>query len=83
MNATKVGRRGQITLPRSTRQWLDLHEGDRVAFVRKGNEIVLQPMKQILLDLRGSVPVSEAQDFDVIRQQVIDRHTRDLARDEA
>lgn len=83
MNATKVGRRGQITLPRPVRQWLDLREGDRVAFVRKGNEIVLQPMRQTLLDLRGSIPVSEPQDFNAIRRQVIEQHAQEIAQDEA
>jgi len=66
----KVGRRGQITLPRLIRRWLNLQEGDRVAFIRRDNEIVLQPLTQSLLDLRGSVPVSEPQDFDAIRRQV-------------
>ena len=82
MNVTKIGRRGQITLPRAIRQWLSLKEGDRVAFVRQGNEVVLQPMKQTLLDLRGSVPVSAPQDFNAIRRQVIDTHAQNVINDE-
>jgi AbrB family looped-hinge helix DNA binding protein len=83
MNVTKVGRRGQITLPRAIRQWLRLQEGDQIAFVRQGDEIILQPLTQTLLDLRGSVPVSEPQDFEAIRREVIDRHGQEVARDEA
>jgi bifunctional DNA-binding transcriptional regulator/antitoxin component of YhaV-PrlF toxin-antitoxin module len=32
MSATKVGRRGQITLPKKGRKWLDISEGDRIIF---------------------------------------------------
>lgn len=71
MIVSKVGRRGQLTLPQSIRRWLGLKEGDRVAFIRRGDEIVLQPLTQTLLDLRGSVPVSGPQDFPAIRQQLV------------
>lgn len=74
MNVSKVGRRGQIAIPRLIRQELNLQEGDRLAFVRRGNEVVLQPLKTTLSDFRGSIPVSEPQDFDAIRQQVLNRH---------
>jgi AbrB family looped-hinge helix DNA binding protein len=73
MNVSKVGRRGQIAIPRLIRQELNLQEGDRLAFVRRGDEVVLQPLKTTLSDFRGSIPVSEPQDFDAIRQQVLDR----------
>ncbi len=82
MTISKVGRRGQITIPRETRRWLDLEEGDRVAFVRSGDEVVLQPLKQTLLNMRGSVPVSGPQDFDAIRQEVLEDHAHQVAKDE-
>ncbi len=66
-----VGRRGQVTVPRTIRHSLNLREGDRVAFIRRGSEIVLQPLTNTLLDLRGSVSVAEPQDFAAIRRQVI------------
>lgn len=46
MNITKVGRRGQISIPRNIRQTLNLQEGDRLAFIQRGNEVVLQPLHQ-------------------------------------
>jgi len=75
----KVGRRGQITIPRTVRHWLNLHEKDRVAFVRRGEEVVLQPLPHTLLDLRGSVSVSGPQDFAAIRRRVIEQHAREVA----
>jgi AbrB family looped-hinge helix DNA binding protein len=70
MIITKVGRRGQIVLPRPVRQWLKVDQGDRVVFIRRGNEIILQPLTQTLLDLRGSIAVDGPQDFNAIRRQV-------------
>ena len=74
-----IGRRGQMTVPREIRRSLNLREGDRVAFIRRGDEVVLQPLTNTLLDLRGSVPVTEAQDFDAIRNQVIQKHAQKVA----
>jgi AbrB family looped-hinge helix DNA binding protein len=82
MNVSKVGRRGQIAIPRLIRQELNLQEGDRLAFVRRGDEVVLQPLKTTLSDFRGSIPVSEPQDFDAIRQQVLDRRAYRSATDD-
>ena len=76
MIISKVGRRGQVTLPRAIRRRLNLQEGDRVAYVTRGEEVVLLPLTRTLLDLRGSVPVSEPQDFDAIRRQVVEEHAR-------
>ena len=83
MTITKVGRRGQITIPRAVRDWLGVQEGDRVAFVRSEDKIVLHPLNQTLLDLRGSVPVPGPQDFDAIRRQVLENHVREVVEDEA
>ncbi|MDI7276187.1 MAG: AbrB/MazE/SpoVT family DNA-binding domain-containing protein [Anaerolineae bacterium] len=73
---TKVGRRGQMVVPASVRRLLNLREGDHVAFVRRGDEIILQPLSASLLDLRGSVPVSGPQDFEAIRRKVIGEQAR-------
>jgi AbrB family looped-hinge helix DNA binding protein len=72
MNISKVGRRGQISIPHLIRQELNLQEGDRLAFVRRGDEVVLQPLKTTLSDFRGSIPASKTQDLDAIHQQVLD-----------
>ena len=79
MIISTIGRRGQMTLPRSIRRALNLQEGDRVAFIQQGNEVVLQPLTSTLLDLRGSVPVAEPQDFAAIREIVISEHARKVA----
>ncbi|MFQ5737816.1 MAG: AbrB/MazE/SpoVT family DNA-binding domain-containing protein [Acidobacteriota bacterium] len=67
---SKVGRRGLITLPRVIRKELRLREGDHIAFVPHGGAVIVKALNRTLLDLRGSIPVTDPQDFDAIRRQV-------------
>lgn len=71
MITAKVGRRGQFTLPRAIRRAMGLREGDRVLLIPEGDRVILRSLPQTLLDLRGSVPVSGAQDFSDIRRRVL------------
>ncbi len=71
MLSTRIGRRGQIVLPKEVRRRIKVQEGDQIAFVIDGEQVIIKPITQSLLELRGSVPVSGQQDFDAIRQQVI------------
>jgi AbrB family looped-hinge helix DNA binding protein len=71
MITATVGRRGYITIPRNIRRQIGIKEGDRVTLVVQGDQIVLRPITQTLLDLRGSIPVTGPQDLDAIRKQVI------------
>jgi len=72
MPSTRVGRRGQLTIPKAVRQSLGLSEGDHVAFVQHGDGVVLRPVRQSLRDLRGSVPVDVPQDLAAVRASVRD-----------
>lgn len=83
MAISKIGRRGQTTIPGEIRKMLNLKEGSRVAFIRRGNEIVIQPLTSTLLDLRGSIPVSGPQDFTAVRKEVLKKHNRKAANNES
>ncbi|MCX8068218.1 MAG: AbrB/MazE/SpoVT family DNA-binding domain-containing protein [Anaerolineae bacterium] len=78
----RIGRRGQITLPRVLRRQLRLQEGDLVAFIPFGERFLLQPLSKTLLDLRGSVRVEGHQDLDELRRQAIAEHARKVAQNE-
>lgn len=82
MVTIRVGRRGQITIPREIRRSLDIQEGDAVAFIPDGDRAVLRKIEKTLLDMRGSVPVPEVQDFEKIRGQVLADRARKNASDE-
>lgn len=83
MITSTVGRRGQITVPHAIRHALSLQAGDRVAFIRRGDEIILQPLTHTLLDLRGSVAVHQPQDFAAVREQVIRERAQKVAEGDA
>lgn len=76
MLQTRIGRRGQITLPREVRRRIKVEEGDRIAFIIEGEQVLIKPITQSLLDLRGSVKVSDVQDFDAIRKEVTAKRAR-------
>jgi AbrB family looped-hinge helix DNA binding protein len=82
MITIKVGRRGQITLPRLIRKQFGLREGDRIAILPQEEQVIIRPLTQTLFNLRGSVPVSAPQDFSAIRQQVITDRLQKVAKDE-
>lgn len=76
MLQTRVGRRGQITLPREVRRRIKVDEGDQIAFIFQGEGVLIKPITRSLLDLRGSVEVTGEQDFDAIRKDVIAKRSK-------
>ena len=68
MTISTIGRRGQMTIPRTIRRLLNLEEGDRVAFIQREDEVILQPLRKTLFNLRGSIPTTEVQDLRAVPQ---------------
>ncbi len=69
-----------MVLPRDVRLLLHLSEGDSVLFVRRGDEVVLKPITKTALDLEGSILVDGPQDFDAIRNTVMEERGKETAR---
>jgi AbrB family looped-hinge helix DNA binding protein len=79
MIGAKLSTKGQTTIPKEVRDYLHLSPGDRVLFVIREGEVLLQPVTQTLLDLRGSIkPRRRPEDFDAVRQEVKKRVSRKL-----
>ncbi|PZS27333.1 MAG: AbrB family transcriptional regulator [Pseudonocardiales bacterium] len=57
--AAKLTTKGQITLPKSVRDALDLHPGDHVLFRVEGGHAILARTPDFL-ELAGTVPVPAA-----------------------
>ncbi len=71
MVGSKITTKGQTTIPKKIRERLNLEPGDRVLFLEKDGEIVLQPVTQTLRDRRGSVePRKQPEDFNDVREDV-------------
>lgn len=59
---SSVTSKGQVTIPKTIRDWLNIRPNDRVEFVREGNRVILVPVRT-LKDLRGAVPARGRIDF--------------------
>ena len=79
---TRVSTRGRVTIPKEIREKLQLEQGDRVAFVRIGDDIYMQPVKDTLLDKMGTISVDGPQDFEKIREETIRRKRDPIKNDD-
>ena len=50
MELAKVTTKGQITIPKSIREKLDLKEGSKIIFLQKGNDIVIKNSTMLALE---------------------------------
>ena len=50
MELAKVTTKGQITIPKSIRELLNLKEGSKILFIQKGNDIVIQNSAMLALE---------------------------------
>ncbi len=73
MQTAKIGKSGQLNIPKDVRERLGVKPGHHIAFFFDGEHVVLLPMTKTLKDFRGSVKVEGPQDFIAIRQQVMAR----------
>jgi len=79
MIGSKITSSGQTTIPKRIRERFNLTPGDRVLFIEKDGEIILQPITQTLRNLRGSVQArKKTEDFEKVRQDVKRRVARRL-----
>ena len=84
MSYSTLTRKGQVTIPKSLRDHLGLHLGDRISFQLRGEEIVLKPVHRTILDLQGSVkPKNRPEDFGDVRRQVAAARGRARAKSDA
>ncbi len=66
-----ITRKGQVTIPKPIRDQLGLEEGEKVMFIRRGDEVLLKVLRGSILDLKGSIrPSTRPEDFSRIRQTV-------------
>ncbi|OIO03769.1 AbrB family transcriptional regulator [Candidatus Desantisbacteria bacterium CG_4_10_14_0_8_um_filter_48_22] len=55
MAEATITSKGQVTIPKSVRDALNLKSKDKIVFVPLGDHAVMRPLKGNVLDLRGSV----------------------------
>ena len=50
MELAKVTTKGQVTIPKSIRELLNLKEGSKIIFIKKGNDIIIKNSAMIALE---------------------------------
>ena len=71
MLASSITRKGQVTIPKSIRDRLGAHEGEKVLFLEREDEVVIKVLRGTILELKGSVKATKhPEDFGLVRQSV-------------
>ena len=65
MELAKVTTKGQVTIPKSIRDLLDLKEGSKIIFIKKGNDIIIQNSAMIALEKIQNAFNGEAERHDL------------------
>lgn len=56
MSTATLTSKGQTTIPKSIRDYLDLQPGDRIEFVVTEGAVLLRPATRKITDLKGFLP---------------------------
>jgi AbrB family looped-hinge helix DNA binding protein len=54
-NVVRVGRRGQMVLPKAVREALGVNEGDQLWVEVEGNRVILRPVSLLVRESLGSL----------------------------
>lgn len=53
MKPARLTRKGQVTIPKAIRDFLELETGDKVLFEIRGKDVILVPIKKTIFDFRS------------------------------
>jgi AbrB family looped-hinge helix DNA binding protein len=59
MSMSVLTKKGQTTIPKDIRNFLDLAPNDKILYLMEGNKVVIKPLKGNILDLKGSVKTKD------------------------
>ena len=71
MSVSVLTKKGQTTIPKDIRNFLDLAPNDKILYLMEGNKVVIKPLKGNILDLKGSVKTKDKPiDFKKLRREM-------------
>ena len=72
MHFSTITDKGQTTIPREVREYLDLKPQDKIVYVPDGKKVYLTLVRGSILDLKGIVKKEnrKPQDFHKLREQI-------------
>jgi AbrB family looped-hinge helix DNA binding protein len=82
MSVSILTKKGQTTIPKDIRRFLNLEPNDKILYLVEGERVVLKPLKGNILDLRGSVASKEKPiDFRKLRRDTKKRVAERILRE--
>jgi AbrB family looped-hinge helix DNA binding protein len=82
MSVSILTKKGQTTIPKDIRRFLNLEPNDKILYLVEGERVVLKPLKGNILDLRGSVATKEKPiDFRKLRRETKKRVAERILRE--
>ena len=70
MSMSVLTKKGQTTIPKDIRNFLNLAPNDKILYLMDGKKVVIKPLKGNILDLKGSVKAKgKAIDFKKLRSE--------------
>lgn len=78
MELAKVTTKGQITIPKSIRDLLDLKEGSKILFIKKGNDIVIQNSAMVALEKIQNAFEGEAERLGIETEEDVVKMIKEL-----
>ena len=59
MSMSVLTKKGQTTIPKDIRNFLNLAPNDKILYLMEGKKVVIKPLKGNILDLKGSVKIKD------------------------
>ena len=70
MSVSVLTKKGQTTIPKDIRNYINLAPNDKILYLMEGNKVVIKPLKGNILDLKGSVKTKDKPiDFKKLRSE--------------
>ena len=80
MQTAKIGRGGQINIPKDIRDYLALEPGHFLGFSVEDGKVVLRPLTKTIRNFRGAVPVDGPQDLEAVRETALRQRAEERAK---
>lgn len=81
MELAKVTTKGQITIPKSIREKLDLKEGSKIIFLEKGNDIIIKNSAMLALEKIQDAFEGEAERLDLKEEEDVVKFVKDFRKE--
>jgi antitoxin PrlF len=53
MRPTRLTKKGQVTIPKDIRDFLEIEPGDKLLFEISGKDVIIKPIRKTIFDFRG------------------------------